>query len=63
MSKNLQNKTSLFIEKAILKHGNTFDYSRVEYLNSKTKVCIVSKYIQNYLLSRQKRITEFNKSL
>ena len=41
MSKNLQNKTSLFIEKAILKHGNTFDYSRVEYIGSHTKVWII----------------------
>lgn len=29
------------IEKAIEKHGNKYDYSKVEYVNTKTKVCIV----------------------
>ena len=40
MSNYLENKTSLFIEKAIKKHGDKYDYSRVEYINSKTKVSI-----------------------
>lgn len=30
-----------FINKATSKHGNKFDYSKVEYKNNKTKVCIV----------------------
>ena len=30
-----------FIEKARLIHGNKYDYSKVEYINSKTKVCII----------------------
>ena len=30
-----------FIEKAIKIHGNKYDYSKVEYKNNKTKVCIV----------------------
>ena len=34
-------KTIDFIEKAIKIHGNKFDYSKVEYVNSKTKVCII----------------------
>lgn len=41
MSENLQSRTSQFIEKALKIHGNKFDYSQVEYVNSKTKVCIV----------------------
>jgi hypothetical protein len=41
MSYNLQNKTSLFIEKAILKHGNKYDYSSVEYIGSAKKICII----------------------
>ena len=41
MSNNLQSKTKVFIEKAILKHGNTFDYSKVEYNGSHTKVTII----------------------
>ncbi len=32
-----------FIEKSIEEHGDKFDYSKVEYINSKTKVCIICK--------------------
>ena len=45
MSKNLQNSTSEFIEKSIKTHGDKYDYSQVEYVNSKTKVCIVCNRI------------------
>lgn len=41
MSKNLQSRTSQFIEKAIKIHGNKFDYSKVEYNGSHTKVSII----------------------
>jgi hypothetical protein len=30
-----------FIKRAILKHGNKFDYSKINYVNSKTKVIII----------------------
>ena len=30
-----------FLEKANIKHGNKYDYSKVEYTNSSTKVCII----------------------
>ena len=33
--------TSDFIEKAKKIHGDKYDYSKVEYLNNKTKVCII----------------------
>ena len=33
--------TQSFIEKAKSIHGDKYDYSKVEYVNSKTKVCIV----------------------
>ena len=33
--------TESFINKAKLKHGNKYDYSKVEYINNKTKVCII----------------------
>lgn len=33
--------TEEFIERAKLKHGEKYDYSKVEYINSKTKVCII----------------------
>lgn len=34
-------KTLTFIEKAKKVHGDKYDYSKVEYINSKTKVCII----------------------
>lgn len=39
----LKLKSSLekFIQKAILKHGNKYDYSKVKYINNSTKVCII----------------------
>ena len=39
MSKRLT--TEEFIKKSIKKHGNKYDYSKVEYANNKTKVCII----------------------
>jgi hypothetical protein len=30
-----------FIKEAIEKHGNKYDYSKVDYVNNKTKVCII----------------------
>jgi len=37
------NNTELFIKKAIRIHGNKYDYSKVEYINSRTKVIIICK--------------------
>lgn len=33
--------TEEFISKAKIVHGNKYDYSKVEYLNTRTKVCII----------------------
>lgn len=33
--------TNAFIEKAQKVHGNKYDYSKVEYVNNRTKVCII----------------------
>ena len=33
--------TQEFIEKAKLVHGDKYDYSKVDYVNSQTKVCII----------------------
>ena len=41
MSNFLENKTSLFIEKAIKKHGDKYDYSKVEYIGSHKNVTII----------------------
>ena len=34
-------KTKIFIEKAKQVHGDKYDYSKVEYINCSTKVCII----------------------
>ena len=42
--KTREKKTSTkeeFIKKARLVHGNKYDYSKVEYVNSRTKLCII----------------------
>jgi len=40
--KNLRENTESFIKKAIKKYGNKFDYSKVNYVKSNEKVCIIS---------------------
>ncbi len=41
MRKNLLSRTSDFTEKSKKKHGNKYDYSKVEYKGAHTKVCII----------------------
>lgn len=35
------NYLDIFIEKANKIHNNKYDYSKVKYVNNKTKVCII----------------------
>lgn len=37
----MNNKTLTFIEKAVRVHGIKYDYSKVNYINAHTKVCII----------------------
>ena len=41
MSKKITNEE--FIKKAIEKHGDKYNYDKVEYVNNATKVCILCK--------------------
>ena len=41
MGKTTKLNTEEFIKRAIQKHGNKYDYSKAEYINSKTKICII----------------------
>jgi len=41
ISKKLSSSLDTFINKAKLVHGDKYDYSKVEYVNNHTKVCIV----------------------
>lgn len=34
-------KNKVFIKKAKNKHGDKYNYSKVEYINSLTKICII----------------------
>ena len=38
---NVRKTTEQFIEEARQVHGNKYDYSKVEYINANTKVCII----------------------
>lgn len=40
---SISEKNKIFIEKCRLKHGDEYDYSLVDYINSKTKVKIICK--------------------
>ena len=42
-SKTFQYTTESFIEAARKVHGDLYDYSKVEYVNNRTKVCIIDK--------------------
>ena len=37
----MPDRLKLFVEKSIKVHGNKYDYSKVKYINSQTKVCII----------------------
>lgn len=43
LSKLFASSKNEFIEKAVNIHGNKYDYSLVDYINSMTKVCIICK--------------------
>lgn len=42
-AKNHMDTKESFVEKARKVHGDLYDYSKVEYVNSQTKVCIIDK--------------------
>jgi hypothetical protein len=66
-SNNRKSNTKEFIEKAIKTHGDKYDYSIVDYINSKTKVTIICKdhgifeqtphnHLTGYACSKCKRV-------
>jgi hypothetical protein len=44
MSRGIKMSTDEFIANAVAKHGDIFDYSKVEYINMRNKVIITKKY-------------------
>lgn len=49
MSKNLLERTSLFIEKSKKIHGDKYDYSKAEYIGSNTKLLIICREHGDFL--------------
>lgn len=43
LRQHFASNTEDFVNKAVAKYGNRYNYSKVEYVNSKTKVCIMCK--------------------
>ena len=48
--------TEEFIQKAKAVHGDKYDYSKVEYVNSKTKVCIICPEHGEFLQTPEKHL-------
>lgn len=55
MSKRLTTKE--FIERSLSIHGNKYDYSKVDYVNSSTKVCIICPEHGEFWQSPDKHLT------
>lgn len=56
MGKRLTNEE--FIERARLVHGDKYDYSKVEYVNYNTKVCIICKICGNEFMQLPRKHLE-----
>ena len=54
------NKTEIFISKAIKIHGNKYDYSKVEYINAKTKVIILCNIHGDFSQTPSNHLSNFN---
>ena len=49
-----------FIEKAVSVHGDKYDYSKVEYINCDTKVCIICPEHGEFWQTPYKHVNEKN---
>jgi very-short-patch-repair endonuclease len=45
----MSSKTQIFIQKAKLVHGDKYDYSKVTYINSRSKICIICRIHGDYI--------------
>jgi very-short-patch-repair endonuclease len=55
-----QNKNTEFISKAIKIHGNRYDYSKVEYINARTKITIVCKEHGEFYQRPDNHLSNYN---
>jgi hypothetical protein len=56
--KNKKLTTEQFIEKAKQIHGNKYDYSKVDYINAHTKVCIICPEHGEFLITPSNHLRE-----
>lgn len=50
-----------FLQKSIIVHNNKYDYSKVNYVNSTTKICIICPEHGEYQQPRDQYIQDFCK--
>jgi len=54
------NKTNIFISKAIKIHSDKYDYSKVNYINAKTKINIICKFHGEFQQTPSNHLSKFN---
>jgi hypothetical protein len=54
------NKTDIFISKAKKIHGEKYDYSKVEYINAKTKIIIICKIHGEFYQTPSNHLSNYN---
>ncbi len=54
------NKTNTFISKAIKIHGDKYDYSKVNYINAKTKINIICKVHGEFQQTPTNHLSKYN---
>jgi hypothetical protein len=60
MLENPQNKTELFIAKANKIHGNRYNYSKVNYINAKTKITIICRDHGEFYQTPSNHLSNYN---
>ena len=55
-----KSKTDIFISKATKVHGNKYDYSKVDYINAKTKVIIVCNIHGEFSQTPSNHLSNYN---
>lgn len=56
----LNNKNNIFISKANKIHGDRYDYSKVNYINAKTKIIIICKQHGEFSQTPSNHLSNFN---
>ena len=60
MLENPQNKSELFISKANKIHGNRYNYSKVNYINAKTKITIICRDHGEFYQTPSNHLSNYN---